>query len=113
MTQCTTTLSPRGKIRHTEDGLVLSFDLPGVTEDALSVSVESDALTIEGTPRTIDTEGLQRVHSEFDLGTFRRSIALPDDIDRDAIDATLEDGVLRIRMSRTTPQVRKIPISTN
>lgn len=113
MNQSTTTLSPRGKIRHSEDGVLLSFDLPGVTEDALSVSIEADTLTLEGTPRTIDTEGLTRVHAEFDTGTFRRSIALPDDIDRDAIEATLEDGVLRIRLSRATPQVRRIPISTN
>ncbi len=93
------------------DTFVLEFDLPGVAPDTLDIDVERNVLTIkaERPSRSGDWEMLA---SERPTGLFSRQLVLGDNLDLDRIDASYDDGVLRLRVpvaERAKP--RKIDIA--
>ncbi len=91
-----------------EDGdhFVLRADLPGIDEDAVSVEVEDNVLTISGNRKSEHEdrkEGYHRIERAF--GRFSRSLTLPEGIDAESIEASFKNGVLEVRVPK--PEQRK------
>jgi HSP20 family protein len=89
-----------------EDHFVLKADLPGLSEEDVSVEVQDGALTISG-ERSADHEtsegGWYRIERSF--GSFQRSLTLPEGVDPDGISAKFDRGVLAVRIPK--PEERK------
>jgi HSP20 family protein len=88
------------------DHLVLRADLPGLTEDDVSIEVKDNVLTISGERKTEDEEkreGYHRVERSF--GSFARSLTLPEGVDADKVEASFDRGVLEVRIPK--PEERK------
>ncbi|HUG91054.1 MAG TPA: Hsp20/alpha crystallin family protein [Planctomycetaceae bacterium] len=102
---------PRVDILDTQDAVVLLADLPGVAEDGADVTLEKNVLTIRGSVAPAEDDGLQDVVTEYGIGEFERVFTLTDEIDRSAIEATMKDGVLRVRLPRAREAAsRKIDV---
>jgi HSP20 family protein len=88
------------------DHFVLKADLPGLSEDDVSIEVQDNTLTVSG-ERKAEHEsrerGWHRVERSF--GRFSRSLALPDGVDPDAVTAEFDKGVLEVRIPK--PEQRK------
>ena len=83
-----------------EDGVALSAQLPGVEQDDLEISVFRDTLTLRG-KRQPGTNERQAYHRrERGHGEFVRNISLPFRVDPDRVEATVQDGVLRVSLHR-------------
>src|SRR4051795_6815332 len=66
---------PALDVWETQDELVFAFDLPGVPEDAITVELEDDMLTVNAVrerTKQADAEGVARYERRF--GTFTRTI---------------------------------------
>jgi len=89
-----------------EDHFVLKADLPGLSEDDVSIEVQDGTLTISG-ERTAEHESRERgwYRIERSFGSFNRSLTLPDGVDADAISAQFDRGVLEVRIPK--PEERK------
>lgn len=85
---------PAVDIHSTDSEVVLLADVPGVRKSELVVEVEGDYLAIEGR-----VAGRRERESALPWGYHRR-FRLSPGIDRDRIKARLEDGVLRVRLSK-------------
>lgn len=83
-----------------EDGIALTAQLPGVSQDEVDISVFRDTLTLRGRrqPESADRQAYHR--RERGQGEFVRNIALPFSVDPDRVEATIQDGVLRISLHR-------------
>jgi HSP20 family protein len=84
-----------------DDHLELRADLPGMSEDDVDVEVRDGVLTISGERRQEEEEtreGFRRIERAF--GRFTRSIALPDGVDPNDVEANFEDGVLTVRIPK-------------
>ncbi len=81
------------------EDLVIRCELAGIGRDDVAISFENGALTIDG-ERTgaPDEEGTTYYVRERRYGAFRRTINLPEGIDKEDIAATLGDGLLEIRV---------------
>lgn len=91
-----------------EEGLVLSAELPGVDTDSLSLSVHKNTLTISGTRNGSDfgqEKNVNVLNRERKIGAFRRSITLPFAVDSDKISARSDCGVLFITLPK--PEAEK------
>lgn len=77
------------------DRFVIEFDLPGVAKDTIDLDVERNVLTVraERVARNGDWEPLA---SERPKGAFSRQLVLGDNLDLDRIEASYEEGVLRL-----------------
>ncbi|MEU0881338.1 Hsp20/alpha crystallin family protein [Lentzea sp. NPDC005914] len=94
------------------DQFVVSFDLPGVSPDAIELDVERNVLTVKAERRPIGKDVEMQV-SERPLGAFSRQLFLGDTLDTDRIDASYDAGVLTLRIpiaERAKP--RKIAINS-
>ena len=89
-----------------DDHYVLKADLPGVSEEDVSIEVQDGTLTISG-ERKAEHETRERgwYRIERSFGSFNRSLTLPDGVDSDAISAKFDSGVLEIRIPK--PAERK------
>ncbi len=77
--------------------MVVRADLPGISPDDVQIDVEDGVLTISGERQNTNEdrqEGFYR--SERSYGTFSRSIALPEGVDEDQVNARYEHGVLEV-----------------
>jgi len=81
--------------------VVIKAELPGFKRDAIKVTFEHNALTIEGT-RDVDAEiPREQFHrGERHYGTFRRTFSLPVTVDSSKAEAGYQDGVLTITLPR-------------
>lgn len=58
-------------------------------------------------------EGYELSYGEYGTGDYQRTFTLPDEIDRDAIEASLKEGLLRISLKKAPEaQTRKITVTT-
>ena len=93
----------------TEDakGYKITAELPGIEEKDISVTVSGDMLTLKGEKHYEKEEkDKNRYMSERAFGSFERSFALPDGIDRDKIAAGLAKGVLTVALPKK-PEAQK------
>ena len=113
---CSTALAtrpalPMDTVRR--DGeLVLRFDVPGVDQDKIDVTVDKGVLTVSATREEATTEGENPVVRERLFGSFTRRVRLSDNLDADAIEASHHEGVLEIRIPvREEAKPRKITVA--
>lgn len=96
----TPALLPPVDVFEDENGITLLADLPGVSKDSLSVHVEGDQLTIEGTVSLGESTRLEPVYAEVRVARYRRTFALSRDLDTGKIDATMKNGVLTLHVPK-------------
>lgn len=99
-------------IRLEAQGYRVFVDLPGVQKDDLEVTTMGGEITVAGRRPPDEIPGDADVlRSERGHGSFRRSIRLPADAREDDVRATLEDGVLVIRIPLAEPEdARRVEI---
>ena len=83
----------------TEDAIVLMADVPGLTPDALEVTLEGDTLTIRGEFKN-RIEGQNYLLQERVSGRFERSLTVSTPIDSARIEATFTNGVLTLKLPK-------------
>jgi HSP20 family protein len=92
---------PSVDVTETEEALVLSFDLPGLKEDEISVELEDNVLTVSGKrERKLERKEDNYYRWERRFGQFSRSVALPAGVGENDIKASYEDGVLEIKVPK-------------
>lgn len=103
-------------IGETDDDLTIEIDVPGVKREDIDITLSDNTLRVKGRRESKKEEkekSYQRVERES--GAFERRIALPCEVDTDAVDAGVRDGVLTITLPKSAKakeQERKIEIHT-
>jgi HSP20 family protein len=89
--------APALDIAERTDAYLVTVELPGVKLDDLEITLEDGLLTIQGERQFTSESSEQQYHRvERSSGAFRRSITLPAHVEADAVEATMDDGVLGI-----------------
>lgn len=106
--------TPAVNVEETADALLLTAELPGLTEENVEIDLENNVLTIRGekTVRREEESEDHRYHVwERRYGGFQRSFTLPRTVKGDEISATFRNGVLEVHMPKV-PEAkgRKIAI---
>ena len=94
-----------------DDTTVLLADMPGVDEKSVDINLEKNVLTITGYVQPEISDGHKLVYAEYDTGDYQRAFTLSNEINRDKIEATLKDGVLRLILPKAeAAKPRKIGV---
>ncbi len=93
--------APALDISERKDAYLVAVELPGVEADDLQITLEAGLLTIQGERHFANDSSEEQFHRvERSSGAFRRSITLPAHVEADAVEASMEDGVLRIMVPK-------------
>ncbi len=107
-------LTPVVDITENDTAYEMTAELPGMTEKEIELLLSGDMLTLRGEKRYEKEQDDENVHlSERSYGTFLRSFAVPDGVDRDKVTASFGNGVLTITLPKTAramEQQKKIEV---
>ena len=97
---------------ETDDEVVVKASLPGVQLDEIDISVTGRFLTIKGERKEEDAEEKSNYfRQERRYGAFQRSLRLPVRVDAEQADATLDEGVLTVRLPKAAEsRAKTIPV---
>ncbi len=88
-------------VYETDESIIVKSTISGVKPENLSISLHRDILTIKGR-READAllKDAKCLLQECYLGSFSRSIILPEEVDNKKMQANLENGVLTIILEK-------------
>lgn len=105
---------PATDLKETDQAYLLDVELPGLSREDVDLAVNGDMLTLSGhKAETRDDASASYRISERRFGRFERAFPIPDDVQRDQIQAQFRDGVLKITLPRNPeagPRRAKIEI---
>ncbi|MFC0403013.1 Hsp20/alpha crystallin family protein [Paraburkholderia rhizosphaerae] len=108
------TISPAVDIYEDTQGVTLWADLPGVTKDKLDVRVHDGNLAIEAEAVVPTPANLRLQHAEVREPRFARTFTLSPDFDTSKIEASLQDGILKLTIPRRDEaRPRRIEVRTD
>jgi HSP20 family protein len=106
--------APAVELAFRDGNLVVSAELPGLTEQDVTIEVNDDVLIIRG-ERSVEREeaegGIRRTERRY--GQFYRAIALPDGAEAEKAQAQFQNGVLQITIPLAQSKLKQIPIQAS
>ena len=108
----TNTTAPAINVIEKKDEYDVELAAPGMTKDDFKVSLDEDRnLVVELDKKVEKTEENKDcghyLRREFSYTKFHQTLLLPDDVNRDTISATVENGVLKVVLPKLQPQETK------
>ncbi|MBN1506941.1 MAG: Hsp20/alpha crystallin family protein [Sedimentisphaerales bacterium] len=105
---------PAVNVYEQGDGIVLMAEVPGVKPEQLDLSVLGDAVTLTGKREQEKLPDGQRFcRRERPMGSFTRTVTLPDAINPDSVRAEYNNGVLTVHMEKAEQaKAKKIAIKS-
>ena len=87
-----------------EDDVVVVAAAPGITPDAIEITVEKNTVTLSGTAPATSPEAAPATTTwylqELPRGSFSRTLTLPFEVDAARADATYDNGLLRLTLPK-------------
>ena len=99
---------PAVNIWDKKGSAVITAELPGIDPEKLDISVSGDTVTISGAANQ-ETLAANEIYlrQERGVGSFKRNIQLPFQIDAQAVEARYEKGILAIVLPRVKEDLPK------
>lgn len=108
---------PAVNINEEEKCYVIAMAVPGMEKDDFNLSLEDNVLYVSvDDTKTDQEEDHNYARQEFNYRSFRRFFYLPEDVDKENIDASYKDGILSLKICKVEQpsinnKVKKIEIS--
>ena len=94
------------------DAVKAELELPGLTSDQIEISVVGDELSIKFERPDVEQEGVTYHRRERGVGSFRRVLRLPVEVDPDKVEAELRHGILTVTLPKAeSARPRKIRVA--
>ncbi len=107
----------RPKVDYYKDkeNIYLDLEVPGIKKDDIKISLKDNILTVSGEKKDFakNNKTNEVVKSERSFGTFSRNFQFTEEINPDNINASFEDGILKIviqKASKNSAQEKEIKI---
>ncbi|MCE5346274.1 MAG: Hsp20/alpha crystallin family protein [Bacteroidales bacterium] len=104
-----TSSMPAVNIREDEKNYILELAIPGVDKKDLKIDINEDVLTISSETKKEsedDKDGYKR--KEFSFSSFCRSFYIPENVNRDKIEANYKEGILSIGLPKQEEDKNKL-----
>ncbi len=104
--------TPAINVKETEKSYEMEIASPGMKKEFCKVNLNEDGNLVIHLENTLEKKEENKkehyLRQEFSYSNFSQSYLLPKDVDKDAISAQVEDGILRINMPKIEKDVAKI-----
>jgi HSP20 family protein len=93
-------------LEETDDSFTLEVELPGIDTDDIDIEIEGRRVIVTAERKEREREGMLRRRTRI-TGQLRHEVVLPADIDDDAVEANLDQGVLHLRLPKSPTAKRR------
>jgi len=104
--------APAINVKETEKEYVVELAAPGMKKEDFNVHINNDGdLTIKMESKSEKKDEDKKAHylrREFAYSKFEQTLLLPDDVDKEKISATVNDGVLTVELPKQEKDVQKV-----
>ena len=98
--------TPLADVEETEDAYRVEVELPGVKKKNIKIDIDGRRLTISGErPERKRTGWMRRQTRSW--GRFHYEVVLPEQVNEEGIEATLQDGVLHVHVPKRSGSERR------
>lgn len=98
--------APAIDVRETADAFIIEADVPGLKKEEVQLEVADNVVTVKGERWSQREENKKDYHlAERQVGSFRRSVAIPGGFQHDKVGAKFENGVLTVTLPK--PEEKK------
>jgi HSP20 family protein len=104
-----TSSMPAVNIREDEKKFMLDLAVPGIDKKDLKIDINEDVLTISSETKNDveeNSDGYKR--KEFSYSSFCRSFQVPENVNREKIEANYKDGILSVSLPKYEEEKNKI-----
>ena len=104
-----TTSMPAVNIREDDKRFILDLAVPGIDRKDLKIDINEDVLTISSETKNESEEnkdGYKR--KEFSYSSFSRSFQIPENVNKEKIEANCKDGILSVALPKLDEEKKKI-----
>ncbi|WP_448628055.1 Hsp20/alpha crystallin family protein [Geodermatophilus sp. URMC 64] len=102
---------PLGDLEETDDAYVVELEVPGLARDDVDVQLDDRVLTVSGEIQEKKRTGILHRRTRK-VGKFHYAVTLPAEVDDEHVEASLRDGVLTVRVPKSSQnRRRRIPIT--
>ncbi len=101
---------PSVDVIEEDEDVRIEVEAPGMTVDDLSVGITEDTVIVSGEKKPEEAEAGDVHRRERAYGSFRRTIRLPVEVDKENARASFKDGILTIRLPKSQAVVKKVEI---
>ena len=92
---------PAANITENGDVFKVSLAVPGLKKNDFNINVEGNMLTISSEKEeSKDEKEGDYTRKEYSYSSFSRSFTLPEEVNQDKIEASYEDGVLKVTLPK-------------
>jgi HSP20 family protein len=98
--------TPLGDLEELDDAWLLRVELPGVKQDDVDIQLTGRRLVVRAERKETERKGLLR-RSTRTTGRYFLEAVLPSEVDPDSVAASLEQGVLTIRVPKPAAERRE------
>lgn len=104
--------TPALDVYQNSDNVVAVLELPGMRKEEIEISLHDGILTIAGERKSGSGESDQAERTERFVGKFRRTIALPTQVEAGRVSASYKDGILTVTLPKAEEaKPKKIEVS--
>lgn len=110
-----TAFAPALDVVEEKDAFLVKIDLPGLSKDDVSVTIQDNFLTVKGERKhDVEKKEANFYHRERVHGTFARTLELPTRVDAGKVAANFRDGVLHVTLPKSEEaKPKEIKVSVN
>lgn len=105
------TTTPAINVRETDKEYTVEVAAPGMTKDDFRVYIDdNDYLVLSLEKRSenkCEEKECKYLRREFFYTSFRQAIVLPDNVDKEKVDARMDKGVLCIKLPKREPTEKR------
>jgi HSP20 family protein len=92
---------PAVNITEDPDGYKLFFAVPGMKKDDFKIDVDGNMITVcAEVEEKREEKDKEFTREEYDFSSFTRTFTLPDEVNREKIEAAYVDGILRLTLPK-------------
>ena len=103
--------APAINVSESEREYKVEVAAPGMTKEDFNIHIDEDNNLVISMEKKTDNKEEKKdrkyLRREFSYSKFQQTLILPDDVDKDKIDAKVNDGVLTIELPKRTPEEKE------
>ena len=103
------TSMPAVNIKEDEKNFILDLAVPGIDKKDLKIEINEDVITVSSESKDekeVNSDDYKR--REFSYSSFCRSFYLPENVNKDKIEANYKDGILSVFLPKDVEEKNKI-----